>query len=96
MSTRNRTPKPQPTSPEPISPEKVAKLINDLPGLVGALNEAIRNTSGSMLAFTLIIYGPSGAMYASNFDAQKAGDALRELVAQGGIAPNAPSTETPQ
>lgn len=59
-----------------------SKLLDDLPGLVGALDKAIFDTAGEQLPFTLLVYAPGGAMHASNFNAQEAVRALKSLADQ--------------
>jgi hypothetical protein len=65
----------------PLKPPH-SKLLDDLPGLVGALDKAIFDSTGAQLPFTLLIYAEGGAMHASNFNAQEAVRALKDLAAR--------------
>jgi hypothetical protein len=68
-----------------------SKLLDDLPGLVGALDKAIFDTAGEQLPFTLLVYAPGGAMHASNFNAQEAVRALKLLAEQWDNPETAPT-----
>lgn len=74
----------QPAAPVLSSPHiqdpGVATLLNQLPGLVGAIDMAIKDTAGKPLAFMLIVFTPGTVLHATNTDAKVAAAAVGELV----------------
>lgn len=67
------------TSPH-ISDPGVAKLLDQMPGLVGAIDAAVKDTAGKPLGFMLIVFAPGTALHATNCNPQHAQAAVTELV----------------
>lgn len=67
------------TSPH-ITDPGVQNLLNQLPGLVGAIDHAIRDTAGKPLAFMLMVFAPGGALHACNGDHRQIMAAAEELI----------------
>lgn len=67
------------TSPH-ITDPGTAKLLNELPGLVGAIDSAIKETSGKNHAFMLMIFTPGTALHCTNAHPQQVQAAVVELV----------------
>lgn len=65
--------------PSPIQPVVTAKLLDALPGLVGAIDGAIRDATGEKVAFVLITFPPGSACHATNIS--PASDAIKALKA---------------
>lgn len=78
----------QPAAPVLSSPHiqdpQVAKLLNELPGLVGAIDSAIKDTAGQPFAFMLMIFTPGIALHATNAQPQQVQAAAIELVKSWG------------
>lgn len=70
--------KPQPQDTDILT----TKTLNALPGLVGAIDQAIHAELGDRLPFSLVIYLPQGGAYASNGDAEEMKAALKEFAGQ--------------
>lgn len=67
----------------PGQPVAVKKLLDGLPGLVGALDRAIFDTSGRKFPFVLLVFAENGAMHATNIHPPvNAIEAVKELAAQ--------------
>lgn len=76
-----------------VKPEAMTKLLDGLPGLVGALDRAIFDTSGQKMPFVLLVFTEGGACHATNFDAKTAVAAVKELAAcwdEGEPTPHVP------
>lgn len=68
-----------------ISDPGVAKLLNDLPGLVGAIDAAIKDTVGRPLGFMLLVFPDTEggtSLHATNADFARA-QACTEAVVRG-------------
>lgn len=63
-----------------ISDPSVAKLLNELPGLVGAIDHAIKDVAGQPHAFMLMIFTPGIALHATNGQPQLVQAYAAELV----------------
>jgi hypothetical protein len=68
---------PPPTPAE--QPEHVAKLLDALPGLIGAIDRAVFDKSGRQMPFVLLVFADGSAMHATNFNAADAVKAIKEL-----------------
>lgn len=67
----------------PGQPAAVKKVLDELPGLVGALDRAIFDTSGVKMPFVLLIFAEKGAMHATNIHPPSKGvEAVKQLAAQ--------------
>ena len=71
---RQAEPQSQYTQPEPA-----AKLLDALPGLIGAIDKAIWDQTGQKYPFVLLVFGNGGAMHATNIDAKVALEAVQEF-----------------
>ena len=67
------------TPVEAIQPEPTAKLLDALPGLIGAIDRAIFDTAGEKFPFVLLVFGNGGALHATNIDAKVAINAVQEF-----------------
>lgn len=67
------------TSPH-IQDPGVAKLLNGMPGLVGAIDQAVKATAGKPFAFMLMVFTPGIALHATNANPQMVQQAAAELV----------------
>lgn len=63
----------------PEQPEVVAKTLDALPGLIGALDRAFKDQVGQVMPFVLLVFHGNGAMHATNFDVAAAAQAVRQL-----------------
>lgn len=62
--------------------EKVARLLDALPGLVGGIDRAIIDNSGMKAPFVLMIFAEGSALHATNMSPpQQAQAALKAVVA---------------
>lgn len=52
--------------PSATVPEEAAKILDALPGLIGALDTAIKDIAGKPIGFVLMISLPGGVAHASN------------------------------
>lgn len=66
--------------PSVVQPESVAKLLDSLPGLVGALDKAIMDTTGRRMPFAVLVFADGAGMHASNFNAADTVKAIKDLV----------------
>ena len=64
---------------EAVQPEPAAKLLDALPGLIGAIDKAIWDQTGQKFPFVLLVFGNGGAMHATNIDAKVALEAVQEF-----------------
>lgn len=67
-----------------ITDPGMAELLNQLPGLVGAIDSAIKDTAGRPLGFMLLVFPDTGggiALHAANCNFARAQDATRAVVA---------------
>lgn len=62
-----------------ITDPGVQKLLDNLPGLVGAIDHAIKDTAGKPHAFMLLVFTPGAALHACNTDPNAAQKAVIEL-----------------
>jgi hypothetical protein len=69
------------TAPQPS--EITQRILEQLPHLIGAIDTAIMDASGTKerLPFMLLIFNEGGAMHAQNFDQAIARRAVLELAA---------------
>ena len=67
------------TSPH-IADPGVANLLNQLPGLVGAIDQAIKETAGKPFGFMLMVFTPGIALHATNAQPEAVQQAAIELV----------------
>lgn len=75
-------------------PAHVAKLLDALPGLVGAIDQAVLDKSGRRLPFVLLVFAGNGALHATNIQpAARAIAAVKDLAAHWD---EAPPTEHPR
>ena len=66
----------------PVQPVVTAKLLDSLPGLVGAIDKALFDTCGERVAFVLVAFAAGGAVHATNIQpAANAVKALKDLTA---------------
>lgn len=63
-----------------IKDEGIANLLENLPGLVGAIDHAIKDMAGKPYAFMLMVFTPEGAMHACNGNADVIQAAMIGLV----------------
>lgn len=64
----------------PEQPPEVAKMLDALPGLIGAIDQAVVDASGKRQPFVLLVFVDGGAVHATNMEpAQQAYDAIRRL-----------------
>lgn len=69
------------TIPAPIQPAATAKLLDALPGLVGAIDHAIQDQTGEKIAFVLVAFTAGAACHATNISPPaEAIKALKALV----------------
>jgi hypothetical protein len=61
----------------PEQPPEVAAMLDALPGLVGAIDAAIKDTVGKPLAFALLVFPGQGALHATNIS--PAADAITAI-----------------
>lgn len=57
----------------------VQRILTALPGLVGAIDNAIRDQTGKYQPFVLLIFAEGTALHSANFDPQVAQKAVIEL-----------------
>lgn len=50
----------------PEQPPEVAAMLDALPGLVGAIDAAIKDTAGRPMGFVLLVFPGQGALHATN------------------------------
>ena len=75
----------------PEQPPAVATMLDALPGMVGAIDNAIMDTTGSRLPFVLLVFVGSGAVHATNINpASDAVAAVKNLAAQWDTAEGQP------
>lgn len=77
----------------PISVEQpvaVQKLLDALPGLIGAIDNAIRSETGTPQPFVLLVFSGNGALHATNFDHKAA---MAAVLAFAGEVANADTAE---
>lgn len=67
------------TDPKPQDAGTQA-LLDQLPGLVGAIDNAIKDTSGKHMAFMLLVFADEAVLHATNADPAIAQDATRAYV----------------
>ncbi len=69
-----------------MQPKVTAKLLDSLPGLVGAIDRAIFDSAGEKIAFVLVAFTGTGAVHATNISpAKNAVIALKALLAEWDI-----------
>jgi len=68
--------------PNVVQPAAVAALLDSLPGLVGAIDKAILDTTGRRMPIALLVFAEGAGMHASNFGAAETVKAVKELVMQ--------------
>lgn len=67
----------------PEQPPETAKLLDSLPGMIGAIDQAVLETSGKRFPFVLLVFAGGGALHATNMiPASGAVSAIRQLAAQ--------------
>jgi hypothetical protein len=67
----------------PEQPYEVAKLLDGLPGMIGAIDQAVIDTTGKRLPFVLLVFPEKGAVHATNIHpASEAVNAVKQLAAQ--------------
>lgn len=67
----------------PEQPPAVAAMLDALPGMIGAIDDAIKDTTGSRLPFVLLVFTEGGAVHATNMNpASQAVAAVKNLAAQ--------------
>lgn len=73
-----------PSSPAVATEQPVAtqKLLDSLPGLIGAIDTAIKDQTGQPFPFVLLVFGNGSAMHATNIDAKIAIGAVQEFARQ--------------
>lgn len=64
-----------------VQPVETAKLLDALPGLVGAIDTAIVDRSGKKFPFVLLVFGNDAAMHATNMDAKVAMACVQQFAA---------------
>lgn len=79
MSDTQQQPSPTAAASQPV---EVAKLLDALPGLVGAIDRAIFDASGLKVPFVLLAFTNGGALHATNFDPSVAVAAVKELASK--------------
>jgi hypothetical protein len=66
----------------PEQPPEIAAMLDALPGLVGAIDTAIKDTAGKQMPFVLLVFPGNGALHATNISpASQAVDAVKKLAA---------------
>lgn len=71
--------------PMQVSPEAAEKyrtaLLALMPGLIGGIDQAMKEQMGHNVAFVLVTFGPGGASYATNIkDTDVMKQAMRDIV----------------
>lgn len=56
----------------PLQPEVLAKALDSLPGIIGGIDNYLRDAIGQPLPFVLLVFSGNGAMHAQNFNAAEA------------------------
>jgi hypothetical protein len=81
----------------PEQPAEVAKVLDALPGLIGAIDRALIDESGKKWPFVLLVFAPNGAMHATNINPASLGvEAVKTVVkAWETEAPQGVSGKTP-
>lgn len=69
-----------PPAQAPLSDPGAISLMEQLPGIVGALDTAIKDSAGKPLAFMLIVFTEGAALHATNANASQARAATIEVV----------------
>ena len=69
------------TEASEVQPVETAKMLDALPGLVGAIDKAIIDQSGKRFPFVLLVFGNGAAMHATNIDAKVALGAVQDFAA---------------
>lgn len=85
----------QDTPIAPEQPEVIAKTLDALPGLVGAIDRVLKDEVGQVMPFVLLVFHGNGAMHATNFDAGAAANAVRQLGREWDKAEGDTSVDTP-
>lgn len=66
--------------PTPVVPTEIAKLLDTLPGLIGAVDRALFDATGVKTPFVLVAFANGSAAHATNImPAENAMRALKEL-----------------
>lgn len=61
-------------------PKAVAKVLDALPGMIGAIDRAIFDAGGKKMPFVLLVFGENGAMHATNINPPSQGvEAVKQL-----------------
>ena len=67
----------------PEQPAGVATMLDALPGMIGAIDTAISDTTGSRLPFVLLVFVQGGAVHATNINPPElAVQQIKQLAAQ--------------
>lgn len=76
----------------PEQPVVTARVLDALPGLIGALDRLLREVTGQKLPFVLLVFAEGGAMHATNIQpASQAVAAIKELAAHWDAADPQPA-----
>lgn len=69
----------------PEQPPAVAAMLDALPGMIGAIDQAVHDVSGIRQPFVLLVFVEGGAVHATNMSpASQAVAAVKSLAAQWG------------
>jgi hypothetical protein len=64
----------------PEQPPEVAAMLDALPGLVGAIDAAVKDVAGKQMPFVLLVFPGQGALHATNINpASQAITAIKQL-----------------
>jgi hypothetical protein len=67
---------------KPTPEVQIKRTLDCLPGLVGAIDHAIKDQTGKHQPFVLMIFAEGTALHAANFDAKVAQNAVIELASR--------------
>jgi hypothetical protein len=70
-----------PNEASEVQPVETQKMLDALPGLVGAIDRAIVDQTGKKFPFVLLVFGNGAALHATNIDAKVALSAVQEFAA---------------
>ncbi len=86
MMEKKPTPTDEPQVPVSIVQTQTAKILDALPGLVGAIDRALIDQTGTKVAFVLVCFAEGQAAHATNIvPAQDGLRALKSLVDSCGM-----------
>lgn len=77
----------------PEQPPAVAAMLDALPGMIGAIDQAVKDVSGIRQPFVLLVFVEGGAVHATNMNpASQAVAAVKNLAAQWDTAEGQPQS----